>query len=370
MAGTKADGSGNDAAAAAAANRDAALRGRIEQHLSTVAGGPRPPCVQKVALLAGGACQENFVVELAGPDGAAPVRMVLRSDAKSSLPESIDRAGEYQVIVAACAAGVKTPHARWFGKGIVRDGAGAYFLDWVTGEAIGRRVVQSPELAGARAKLPAELAQELAKIHSITPKTHPALFGDARKRVQEASFDPVADALATVRAMVDDLGSPRPALELAMRWLSENRATGRGPLSRAVTLVHGDFRTGNFMVTPDGLAAILDWEFAHFSSPAWDLAWVSVRDWRFNALALPVGGFAKRAPFFEAYAKASGREVDPREVHWWEVLGNVRWATGSIAQGKRFASGAESDIELAAIGRRAVEMEFEALRLIDAGARA
>ncbi len=45
----------------------------------------------------------------------------------------------------------------------------------------------------------------------------------------------------------------------------------------------------------------------------------------------------------------------------------MRWALGSIYQGERYLSGEESDIELLGIARRAVEMEFEALRLIDQG---
>jgi aminoglycoside phosphotransferase (APT) family kinase protein len=132
--------------------------------------------------------------------------------------------------------------------------------------------------------------------------------------------------------------------------------------------VHGDYRTGNFLVTPDGLAAILDWEFAHFGSPYEDLAWISVRDWRFGRLDLPIGGFAKREPFYAAYEKASGRTVDLTQILWWEVFGNLGWAVGSVFQGERYLSGAQTDLELVAVARRNVEMEFEALRLIRRGA--
>jgi hypothetical protein len=48
-------------------------------------------------------------------------------------------------------------------------------------------------------------------------------------------------------------------------------------------------------------------------------------------------------------------------------MGNVRWALGSVNQGERYLSGEETDLELIAIARRSVEMEFEALRLIRAG---
>ena len=174
--------------------------------------------------------------------------------------------------------------------------------------------------------------------------------------------DPVASALAFQRATLDRLPEPRPALELALRWLREHP-----PASREVTLVHGDFRTGNFMVTPEGLAAVLDWEFAHWGHPMEDLAWLCVRDWRFGALNRPAGGLTSRATFYAAYAATSGREVNPAEVHFFEILGNLRWAAGAIVQSLRYHEGGEPDLELLAIGQRAREMELEALRLIELG---
>lgn len=331
------------------------LQSRVEAALGERSGGPVK--VRALAQLMGGACQDNYRVEADFTAGefSGERRLVLRSDARQSLPGSLSRRDEYAVIQAAMAAGVKTPAARWLVPGLVRDGAGAYFMDWVEGEAIGRRVVRNPELAAARESLPRELAGVLARIHSVTPRNVPELA------LAEAA-DPALAAMEDLRGRLSGMPEPHPALELALRWLEDHP-----PAAQEVTLVHGDFRTGNFMVTPAGLSAVLDWEFAHWGAPLEDLAWISVRDWRFGRLDQPVGGFGQRAPFYAAYETASGRAVDRREVHWWEVMGNLRWAAGSVAQGERYLSGEESDLELIAIARRAVEMEFEALRLIERG---
>lgn len=319
----------------------------IEAHLAAATGGAAT--VRAIEPLGGGACQDNYRVDvtLAGADRA----LVLRSDARTSLPGSIDRNAEFAVIGAAVEAGVKTPAARWLARDLVRPGAWAYFLDWVPGTAIGRRVLRDPELADARAKLTAETAAELAKIHTITPTREPA-------PLPPSSIDPLDFA----RSMVEAMREPRPALALGLRWLAQSRPPGA-----AITLLHGDFRTGNFMVTPSGLAAVLDWEFAHWGSPEEDVAWLCMRTWRFNQNKLAAGGFARRAAFYEAYEKAGGRALDRRLIHWYEVLGNVRWAAGCVHQGERYLSGDEDDIELIAIPRRAVEMEYEALRLIEKG---
>ena len=349
------------------------LRLRIERHLTEATGGAAS--VRALDPLVGGACQDNWLVEAELSSGplAGRRKLVLRSDALVSLTGSLDRAGELRVVEAAVAAGVRTPAARWPARDLTRAGSNAYFLDFADGEAIGRRVVGSPQLEAARARLADELGRELAKIHSITPATHPSLFERSGNLPQPSGktpqpdlraadprgTDPIGPLLAFTRGMLESIPEPRPALELALRWLDEHRPAHGGE----VTLVHGDFRTGNFLVTPSGLSAILDWEFARWGTPAEDLAWISVRDWRFGRLDRPVGGFARREELYRAYEQASGRRVDPAEVRWWEIVGNVRWALGSIHQGLRYLAG-DRDLELIAIGRRSVEMEWEALRLI------
>ena len=159
--------------------------------------------LQEMKPLHGGACQENFRVELT-VDGA-PTRLALRSDAPTSLPGSIKRSAEFAVINAAVTAGVKTPAVRWLERGLLREGSDAYFLDWAQGEAIGRRVVRNPELEAARAKLPEELALTLAKLHTVTPST--------TLPVAPPPNGPARGALDDLRRMLDGLPVVYPATE-------------------------------------------------------------------------------------------------------------------------------------------------------------
>lgn len=334
------------------------LQRAVETFLGERTGGEVK--VRDLRPLFGGACQDNYRVdlELARGELAGPRRMVLRSDANRSLPGSLGRRDEFQVIEAAVAAGVRTPRVHWLSEGLVRAGKHAYFMDWAEGEAIGRRVVKHPELAKARETLPEALAAELARIHTVTRATTPGLPLDRG----QPPGSPARAAIAFAHGMLEACREPHPAIELALRWLEDHL-----PPPGEETLVHGDFRVGNFLVGPEGLTAVLDWEFARFGDPMEDVSWLCVRDWRFGQLQLPAGGLARRERFYAAYQRASGRAVDPRRVHWWEVLGNVRWAVGSVMQGERYLSGEESDLELIAIARRAAEMEYEALRLIEKG---
>lgn len=325
----------------------------MQDHLTEVFG--RPARLLRMAPLAAGACQENFSLdyELQGSEGAL-ARVVLRSDAPTSLPGSLSRREEFAVAGAAVEAGVPTAPVRGLRQGLVRDGAYAYLMDWVEGVSLGVKIVRDPALARARAVLPGQLAACLARIHALTPATAPL-------PLDVPASGPVNRALTQLRATLDGLPEARPGMELAFRWLDRNR-----PTTEEVVLNHGDFRTGNFMINADGLVGVLDWEFAHWGCPEEDVAWLMVRDWRFGQLHLPVGGFAPRDAFLPVYQEATGRVLDPGALHFWEVLGNVRWAAGAVAQGQRYLAG-NLDLELVAIARRSAEMEYEALRLIEVG---
>ena len=325
------------------------LEARVRDH---IAQQGRVPTSVSVRPISGGACQDNLRVDLSWADGSSS-RMVLRSDAPSSLPGSLDRATEAAVIRAAVAAGVPTPTARWDARDLVRPGAGAWFMDWVDGVVLGGKVARSPALAAARTRLPAQLGQALAAIHSVRPGS---------LSLRGATEDPVELALSELAQMVERVH--RPAQQLALSWLQEHR-----PSSSGHTLVHRDFRLGNLMVdADDGLVAVLDWEFARYGDPIEDLGWFCVRDWRFGQVQLGGGGICTRDALRAAYTAASGRAVSAEELRFWEVYGNVRWAASAILQGERARAGGKDgqgiDIELLVIPRRAAEMEWEALRLI------
>ena len=307
--------------------------------------------------MTGGACQENFALKLR-VDGE-PLRLCLRSDALTSLPGSIARRQEYEVIRAAVSEGVPTANAQWLTEGLTRDDASAYFLDWLDGEAIGSRVTKHPKYDVARRHLPGQLAKALAAIHRITPETHGELPLNREPFLKTSN--PLEATLSFVRSMLDTLPEARPASELVWQWLRSTM-----PNADRLTLVHADFRTGNFMINADGLVGVLDWEFAHWGDPVEDLGWLCVRDWRFGSIHRPAGGLTTRADFCALYEEAAGVKISPAHLHWWEVCGNLRWGVAAAIQGQRYLAG--GDFELLAIPRRAVEMEYEALRLIEVGA--
>jgi len=120
---------------------------------------------------------------------------------------------------------------------------------------------------------------------------------------------------------------------------------------------------GNVLFGPEGLRLVLDWELAHIGDPMEDMAWMCVRSWRFGG-DKPVGGIGERETFFSAYEAAGGRKVDPEWVRWWEVFGNLRWGIICLTQARAYIDGHSKSVELASIGRRTAETEWELLGLV------
>jgi hypothetical protein len=152
--------------------------------------------------------------------------------------------------------------------------------------------------------------------------------------------------------------------ELALDWLTVNPPPAREPV-----LLHGDFRLGNLIVGPEGLRAVLDWELTHLGNPAEDLGWLCVKAWRFGA-ARPVAGVGSREELLAEYRAAGGADIGPDELRWWEVLGTLRWGVICLSQAWTHLSGEHRSVELAAIGRRVCEQEWDLLLLLEPEAAA
>ncbi len=234
--------------------------------------------IDRLAREPGGASRETWSFT-AHPDHGAARRLILRRD-PAGTPQSGLRL-EGALLLAARREGVPVPEVLVVGDENAALGAGSLIMAFVEGETIPRRILRDDALAEARRHLAARCGEVLAAIHRIPPLDVPGL--------------PAGDPVEQLRAIVDRLGQPHPAFELAFRWLGENR-----PPRTAQAVVHGDFRNGNLIVGPDGIRAVLDWELAHLGDPLEDLGWLCVKAWRFGS-PLPVGGFGTLGQLVDAY---------------------------------------------------------------------
>jgi aminoglycoside phosphotransferase (APT) family kinase protein len=304
----------------------------LARRLSLVLGRQVP--IDRLTRLTGGASRETWSFE------AGSRHLVLRRDPPGAVrPEGMAR--EAAAIAAAARMAVPVPRLVDAGSDPAVLGTPYLITEHVAGETIARKLLSDDHYAAARTTMAAELGRTLARIHAIPVGAVPGL----------ESYEP----LERLRADYDALGEPLPTIEIALRRLARHRP---GPVPE--TVVHGDFRTGNLIIAPDGLRAVLDWELVHRGDPREDLGWLCVKCWRFGS-PLPAGGFGSVDALLDGYAAVAGWRPDPRDVLWWQIYGTARWAVLCRQMAESHLSGVTPSVELAAIGRRVCEQEHDLL---------
>lgn len=300
---------------------------------------------QAITRLSGGASQESWRFEI---DGRHYVLRRAPSGLARDRSTALGLSVEAQILRVADEHGLPVPEVVHICD--PAEGLGeAYIMAFIEGETIARKILRDSVFDAVRPDLAAQCGTALAALHRIPLASIPDI--------------PVSDAtgeLARYRQAYEAADHPHPVFELAFAWLAENR-----PAASAQTLVHGDFRNGNLMISPDaGVAAILDWELTHLGDPMEDLGWICVPSWRFGQHDLPVGGFGHRAAMYGAY-RAAGGDIDESAVRFWEILGTLKWGIMcSAMMVQAFESGLDRSVERGSIGRRASETEIDLLRML------
>lgn len=308
--------------------------------------------VSRVEQLSGGASSATYAVDAVRADGSA-WPLILQCAATGSVPEGgLPRADQARLQQLAFASGL--PVAEVVRVLAPEDGLGeGFIMARLPGEALASKWLKLPEYGPARAVLTGQCAKVLAGLHRL-----PIAAADGIKLPAGST----AELLARMFANYRRFGVDSPAFDLAFAWLRE-RVEDRP----ATAIVHGDFRSGNFLVAHEGLVAVLDWELAHLGEPHEDLGWLCCNSWRFGVWDRPVGGFGQRDELYAAYEAAGGGAVDRTRAHLWEVFGTLKWGIACLQLGDDHVSGRLRNVERAAIGRRVSEVELDLMHMLKFG---
>ncbi|ORB61922.1 phosphotransferase family protein [Mycolicibacterium tusciae] len=298
--------------------------------------------VENLRALTGGASRTTWAFD-AVTDERRP--LILRTGPPDDVHASMEL--EAAVQQRAAAAGAPVPHIVAADNSPEALGNPYLICNAIAGETIVRRIYRTLDDAG-RDRLLHQCAQALAAIHRADTDV-PGLAG--------------FDDLAEWRDRLDEMKDTTATFEWAFRWLAANR-----PAPTRQVLVHGDFRMGNLIVDANGLAAVLDWELVHTGEVYEDLAWFCIRAWRFGAPEdMGAGGLGSVESFLSAYESAAETELDRDVFRWWLTVATLRWGVICRFQAERHLSGLNRSVELAAIGRRVAETEWDVLDLLTGG---
>jgi aminoglycoside phosphotransferase (APT) family kinase protein len=295
------------------------------------------PLTRPLEQLSSGASRATFAFATASR-GELVVQIERRAE-----PER-DAGVQAALLLAAAHAGVPVAPVVAHGGADAVLGASWIVMQAVSGTTDPRRILAAQGVPAPDALIDS-VAAALAAVH--------------RMPADPALAPRVDDPIAQLRAAYDSLGQAHPVFELAFRALGADRPAARR------TLVHGDFRVGNLMVAPEGVSAVLDWELAHVGDPLEDLGWLCVPAWRFSRPDRPAAGLGSREQLAQAYERHAGVPVDLDALRRWELAGTLRWGVFCVMQAFTHLSGARRSLEHAVIGRRACEVEWDLLAMLD-----
>jgi aminoglycoside phosphotransferase (APT) family kinase protein len=271
-------------------------------------------------------------------------RYVVKREPPAGLLEPYDLEPEFRVLHGLAGSDVLSPPTPWFSDDPRVLERPFYVMERLPGEVplpAAGPAGTGPFTAAERESLAPQVATALARLHAV----------DWRKRgfdflgVPAPGKGAAARELARWEERIERAGyAPPPLLADSLAWLRRSL-----PETSEITLVHGDFRLGNWLVEQRGDAAtllgVLDWEMVHLGDPLEDLAWCSCELWRGGTPW--AGAMTPPEAFAAAYAAASGRAVEAERMAFYRLLSVVKMITIMLTGIRAFNDGRTADLRMA-----------------------
>lgn len=302
-----------------------------------------PVTIANARWLSGGASKLQMVFDLAwrGQDGGGDetTPLVLRMEPAASVTES-SRQREFEVL-RAVADTIPVPHPYWVDADASFLPYPAMIYGFATGSA--KPTTDAAKVSGLgqnygpalRAKLAPHFVDLLATLHRVDP---------ASVAEHMPSFDPAevgsnASVIRQVNALrriwEEDRIEEEPVMELTYRWLVAN-----APRLDRVSIVHGDYRSGNFLFdeASGSITAWLDWEGATLGDRHQDLTYATLPTFQHvgeDGEAVLACGMMTEDALYAAYAEASGLPVDPVRIRYFRVYNRYLVCVLALAASSR-----------------------------------
>lgn len=295
--------------------------------------------VHDISRIHGGASRQTYRFRATWTEGgvAKERALILRRDPEASLIET-ERDVEFNAYRALYPTGLPVPEPvyleteeKWLDRPF-------FIMEQIVGcEAA------SPFVADPYGPLAEKIGEQFWRYLGALAAHDPAGIGYAEEENYPAGETCWKTALDYWEGEIDgDTLCPQPIAKGAIRWLRRNPP----PPPKKISLVHGDYRTGNFLHNDKGeIRAILDWEMCHLGDPLEDIAWAADPLWAFNDTR--PGSMIERDEALALWSKHSGMEIDPVALRWWEVFSVVKGLAIWISASKEYDAGNNVDPILA-----------------------
>jgi aminoglycoside phosphotransferase (APT) family kinase protein len=299
------------------------LRTRLEAPDLTVSGLSRIP---------GGASRETY--RFRASQGGTERGLILRRDPPASLIET-ERSAEYRAYEAFHGLGLPVPAPVALELDPAPLERPFFIMEEIENCQTGS--IMSPDPFGPHAQaIGQQFYEVLGKIAAADPRDVGLNDFEGETDIHDVAMHEVA---RWEKVVEEDEVEPQPIVRAAIRWLKRNPP----PPSQKICVVHGDYRTGNFLHDEAGtIRAILDWEMSHLGDPLEDLGWAIDPLWSGGNAERP-GGMIPRAEAIAIWEKTSGLKADPKALFWWEIFASFKGAAIWMSAAREYAEGRNTD---------------------------
>lgn len=308
---------------------------KLAQYLAAKLNAP-DLSVAGLARIPGGASRETyrFRARYSADGGPVERKLILRRDPPASLIET-DRSTEYRAYQAFHRLGLPVPEP----IALELDEAVLERPFFIMAEIENCQVgsILAPDPYGPHRE---RIGRQFWNILGQIARADPAALGLSDFDGPSATSECWSHELARWERVIDeDEDEPQPIVRAAMRWLKRHPP----PPARKIAVVHGDYRSGNFLYDDAGdIRAILDWEMAHLGDPLEDLAWALDPLWAHHDPSHPAGTLA-RDDAIAAWERSSGLNADRAALSWWEIFASLKGSAIWISAAREYAQGRNSD---------------------------
>jgi len=320
---------------------DSSLAVRIAQYLTEQTG--QPVTVGNVRRFPVGFSWLTYLVPVQGLEpGGATRDLILRLGPDYGLFAPYSAEPQVRSLQSLDGSGVPYPRVFWHSDDASIFGAPFMFCEKVSGSAVVPWVSPSepPLPEDLRKRLGTQFIDALAALHRVHWQDKPIASMGQGITAENAARVNVEQWAALIQRWAM---RPYPLAEWGVRWLKEHP-----PVAPRVTIVHGDYRTGNFLEEDGTITAILDWELVHLGDPHEDLAWASMPMYKGGTPY--IGRLCEPEWFYERYAEKSGITVSMDSVRYYQVFSMLKLAATHMAAARCFEEGRFNDLRMPAMG--------------------
>ena len=308
------------------------LEPRVAAYIATRMPDAVGIVVANLERISGGASRETYRFQLSYRQGgkAHDRKLILRRDPPASLIDT-ERRVEFEAYRAFAGSAVPVPAMLW----LEETGAALDHPFFIAEEIVGFQASPQVLFAGGYEAVLPRVAERKWTILGQIARADPMALGLDRWMAAPSVGDCWRRELDHWEAIFDRCeAEPQPIARAAIRWLRANPP----PPAQKLGVVHGDYRTGNFLYDQAGeVHAVLDWEMAHLGDPLEDLGWGFNPVWQFGRGL--EGGLIPRDQAIAIWRQASGLAVDPAALHWWILFNCVKGQGIWVGSARAFIDG-------------------------------